>query len=256
MKFTKKDVENLKMIRDSDLELNDDLLDSLSKFTIHQEYLHNLNKILDKQEKVVASKYFLRMSTEMLNDFLGFNCCPNLPLDSGSKEDFQLRLAEALDISLSMYQDRLKGMNLMYGVMGDQSAKKMDNFAGKLIDLAKESIDARTASSKEVQDVFDIEAAEDAEDELKAKLEDIRQRAIKLWQQVYSQFDNLELHDDLLDSLSKFTMDSLSKFTIHQGYLNNLEEIYTKQEKSGNTMEWAMNDLEFNSNEDLEKLVK
>ena len=33
MKFTKKDVENLKMIRDSDLELNDDLLDSLSKFT-------------------------------------------------------------------------------------------------------------------------------------------------------------------------------------------------------------------------------
>ena len=60
--------------------------------------------------------------------------------------------------------------------------------------------------------------------------------------------DDLELNDDLLDSLSKFT--------IHQGYLNNLEEIYTKQEKSGNAMEWAMNDLEFNSNEDLEKLIK
>lgn len=60
--------------------------------------------------------------------------------------------------------------------------------------------------------------------------------------------DDLELNDDLLDSLSKFT--------IYQGYLNNLEEIYTKQEKSENAMEWAMDDLEVNSNEDLEKLVK
>ena len=60
--------------------------------------------------------------------------------------------------------------------------------------------------------------------------------------------DDLELNDDLLDSLSKFT--------VYQGYINNLEEIYTKQEKSENAMEWAMDDLEVNSNEDLEKLVK
>ena len=59
---------------------------------------------------------------------------------------------------------------------------------------------------------------------------------------------DLELNDDLLDSLSKFT--------IYQGYLNNLEEIYTKQGKSENAMEWAMDDLEVYSNEDLEKLVK
>lgn len=60
--------------------------------------------------------------------------------------------------------------------------------------------------------------------------------------------DDLELNDDLLDSLSKFT--------VYQGYINNLEEIYTKQEKSENAMEWAMDDLEVYSNEDLEKLVK
>ena len=60
--------------------------------------------------------------------------------------------------------------------------------------------------------------------------------------------DDLELNDELLDSLSKFT--------VCQGYLNNLEEIYTKQEKSENAMEWAIDDLKVNSNEDLEKLVK
>lgn len=130
-------------------------------------------------EKVLASKFFSRMSIEILDDFLGFNGGPNLPLDSGSKEDF--------DLSLSMYQSHVNGMSLMYSVIDDQLAKKLDNFAGKLIDLAKESIGARTASPKEVQDVFDIE---DAEDELEDKLADIRQRAIKLQQQVRSQFDS------------------------------------------------------------------
>jgi hypothetical protein len=127
---------------------------------------------MTNSEKVMASKYLSRMSTEMLNDFLGFNGGPILPLNSGSKEDFQL--------SLSIYQSRVKGMGLIYGVIDDQLAKKLDNFAGKLIDLAKESIDARTASPKEGQDEFD------AEDELEDKLADIRQRAIKLQQQVHS----------------------------------------------------------------------
>lgn len=126
-------------------------------------------------KKVLASKYFLRMSTEMLNDFLDFNGGPSLPLNSGSKEDFQL--------SLSMYQSRVKGMSLMYGVINDRLAKELDDFAGKLIDLAKESIGARTASPKEGQDEFD------AEDELDDKLDDIRQRAIKLSEKVRSQFD-------------------------------------------------------------------
>lgn len=131
-------------------------------------------------EKVLASKYFSRMSIEMLNDFLDFNGGPNLPLSYGGKEDFHL--------SLLMYQSHVKGMSLMYGVINDQSAKKMDNFAGKLIDLAKESIGARTTSpNPKSQDVFDIA---DAEDEWEDKLADIRQRAIKLQQQVYSQFDN------------------------------------------------------------------
>ena len=128
-------------------------------------------------EKVMASKYFLRMSTEMLNDFLGFNGGPILPLNSGSKEDFQL--------SLSMYQSHVKGMSLMYGVIDDQLAKELDDFAGKLIDLAKESIDARTASPKEGQDELD------AEDESEDKLADIRHRAIKLQQQVHSQIEAL-----------------------------------------------------------------
>lgn len=127
-------------------------------------------------EKVLASKCFLRMSTEMLNDFLDFNGGPSLPLNSGSKEDFQL--------SLSMYQSRVKGMSLMYGVINDRLAKELDDFAGKLIDLAKESIGARTASPKEGQDEFD------AEDELDDKLDDIRQRAIKLSEKVHSQFDS------------------------------------------------------------------
>ncbi|MFU0836700.1 MAG: hypothetical protein ACFWT9_13750 [Lactiplantibacillus plantarum] len=127
-------------------------------------------------EKVLASKCFLRMSTEMLNDFLDFNGGPSLPLNSGSKEDFQL--------SLSMYQSRVKGMSLMYGVINDRLAKELDDFAGKLIDLAKESIGARTASPKEGQDEFD------AEDELDDKLDDIRQRAIKLSEKVRSQFDS------------------------------------------------------------------
>lgn len=127
--------------------------------------------------KVMASKYFLRMSTEMLNDFLGFNGGPILPLNSGSKEDFQL--------SLSMYQSRVKGMSLMYGVIDDQLAKELDDFAGKLIGLAKESIGARTASPKEGQDDLD------AEDELEDKLDDIKHRAIKLQQQVYSQIEAL-----------------------------------------------------------------
>ena len=60
--------------------------------------------------------------------------------------------------------------------------------------------------------------------------------------------DDLELNDELLDSLNKFT--------VYQGYLDSLNEIYTKQGKSENAMEWAMDDLEVNSNEDLEKLVK
>ena len=52
MKFTKKDVENLKMIRDSDdLELNDDLLDSLNKFTVRQGYLDSLTDIYSDPEK-------------------------------------------------------------------------------------------------------------------------------------------------------------------------------------------------------------
>ena len=127
-------------------------------------------------EKVLASKYFLRMSIEMLNDFLNFNGGPNLPLNSGSKEDFQL--------SLSMYQSHVEGMSLMYGVINDWLAKELDDFAGKLIDLAKESIGARTASPKEGQDEFD------AEDELDDKLGDIRQRAIKLSEKVRSQFDS------------------------------------------------------------------
>lgn len=127
--------------------------------------------------KVMASKYFLRMSTEMLDDFLGFNGGPILPLNSGSKEDFRL--------SLSMYQSRVKGMSLMYGTIDDQLAKYLDDFAGKLIDLAKESIGARTASPKEGQDDLD------AEDELEDKLDDIRQRAIKLQQQVCSQIESL-----------------------------------------------------------------
>jgi len=127
--------------------------------------------------KVMASKYFLRMSTEMLEDFLGFNGGPSLPLNSGSKEDFRL--------SLSMYQSRVKGMSLMYGTIDDQLAKELDDFAGKLIDLAKESIGARTASPKEGQDDFD------AEDELDDKLDDIQQRAIKLQQQVRSQIEAL-----------------------------------------------------------------
>lgn len=127
-------------------------------------------------ERVMASKYFSRMSTEMLDDFLGFNGGPILPLNSGSKEDF--------DLSLSMYQSHVNGMSLMYSVIDDQLAKKLDNFAGKFIDLAKESIGARTASPKKGQDEFD------AEDELEDKLADIRQRAIKLQQQVHSQFDN------------------------------------------------------------------
>lgn len=127
-------------------------------------------------EKVLASKYLSRMSTEMLNDFLEFNGGPSLPLNSGSKEDFQL--------SLWMYQSRVKGMSLMYGVINDRLAKELDDFAGKLIDLAKESIGARTASPKEGQDEFD------AEDELDDKLDDIRQRAIKLSEKVRSQFDS------------------------------------------------------------------
>lgn len=127
--------------------------------------------------KVMASKYFLRMSTEMLDDFLGFNGGPILPLNSGSKEDFQL--------SLSMYQSRVKGMSLMYGVIDDQLAKELDDFAGKLIGLAKESIGARTASPKEDQDDLD------AEDELEDKLDDIKHRAIKLQQQVRSQIEAL-----------------------------------------------------------------
>lgn len=127
--------------------------------------------------KVMASKYFLRMSTEMLNDFLDFNGGPSLPLNSGSKEDFQL--------SLSMYQYHVKGMSLMYGVIDDQLAKELDNFAGKLIDLAKESIDARTASTKEGQDDLDFE------EELDDKLDDIRQKAIKLEQEVSSQIKAL-----------------------------------------------------------------
>lgn len=127
-------------------------------------------------EKILASKYFSRMSTEMLNDFLDFNGGPSLPINSGSKEDFQL--------SLSMYQSRVKGMSLMYGVIDDQLAKELDDFSGKLIDLAKESIGARTASPKEGQDEFD------AEDELEDKLDDIRQRAIKLSEKVRSQFDS------------------------------------------------------------------
>lgn len=126
-------------------------------------------------KNVLASKYFLRMSTEMLNDFLDFNGGPSLSLNSGSKEDFQL--------SLSMYQSRVKGMSLMYGVINDRLAKELDDFAGKLIDLAKESIGVRTASPKEGQDEFD------AEDELDDKLDDIRQRAIKLSEKVRSQFD-------------------------------------------------------------------
>lgn len=112
------------------------------------------------------TKYLSRMSTEMLNDFLGFNGGPNLPLNSGSKEDFHL--------SLSMYQSHVKGMSLMYKVIDDQLAKKLDNFAGELIDLAKESISARTTSPKEGQDEFE------AEDELEDKLADIKHRAIKL----------------------------------------------------------------------------
>ena len=111
-------------------------------------------------------KYLSRMSTEMLNDFLEFNGGPSLPLNSGSKEDFYL--------SLLMYQSRIKGMSLIYGVIDDQFDKKLDNFAGKLIGLAKESIGARTASPKEDQDEFD------AEDELEDKLDDIQQRSIKL----------------------------------------------------------------------------
>lgn len=52
MEFTKKDVENLKIIRDSDdLELNDDLLDSLNKFTVYQGYLDSLNDIYSEPEK-------------------------------------------------------------------------------------------------------------------------------------------------------------------------------------------------------------
>ena len=52
MKFTKKDVKNLKMLRDSnDLELTDDLLDSLNKFTVHQGYLDSLTDIYSDPEK-------------------------------------------------------------------------------------------------------------------------------------------------------------------------------------------------------------
>ena len=52
MEFTKKDVQNLKMIRDSDdLDLNDELLDSLSKFTVYQGYLNSLNDIYSEPEK-------------------------------------------------------------------------------------------------------------------------------------------------------------------------------------------------------------
>ncbi|WP_191981160.1 hypothetical protein [Loigolactobacillus backii] len=127
--------------------------------------------------KVMASKYFLRMSTEMLSDFLDFNGGPILPLNSGSEEDFQL--------SLSMYQSHVKGMSLMYGVIDDQLAKELDDFTGKLIDLAKESICARTASPKEGQDDLDVE------DELEDKLADIRHRAIKLQQQVHAQIEAL-----------------------------------------------------------------
>ena len=127
--------------------------------------------------KVMANRYFLRMTTEMLNDFLGFNGGPILPLNSGSKEDFQL--------SLSMYQYHVKGMSLMYGVIDDQLAKELDNFAEELISLAKESIDARTTSPKEGQD--DI----DAEDELEDKLTDIRQKSIKLQREAYSQIEAL-----------------------------------------------------------------
>ena len=52
MEFTKKDIENLKMIRDSDdLELNDDLLDSLNKFTLYQGYINSLKDIYSEPEK-------------------------------------------------------------------------------------------------------------------------------------------------------------------------------------------------------------